>query len=43
MGRDHMESYTGQRLYAAIGFEDGTWYREESGRIRDGRLRANPG
>ena len=28
--RDHMEEHTGQRLYPAIEFEDGTWYREES-------------
>jgi hypothetical protein len=40
--RDHMEKGTGQRLYPAIEFEDGTWYREESKdmerRIREGRL-----
>jgi hypothetical protein len=45
--RDHMEEHTGQRLYPAIEFEDGTWYRAESKemekRIRDGQLRANPG
>jgi hypothetical protein len=45
--RDHMEKHTGRRLYPAIEFEDGTWYREESKdmekRIREGRLRANPG
>ena len=39
--------HTGQKLYPAIEFEDGTLYREESKdmekRIRDGRLRANPG
>jgi len=38
---------TGQTKYPAIQFEDGTWYREESKdmetRIRDGRLRTNPG
>jgi hypothetical protein len=28
--RDHMEKHTGRRLYPAIEFEDGTWYREES-------------
>ena len=45
--RDVMDKHTGQRLYPAIEFEDGTWYREESKdmekRIRDGQLRANPG
>jgi hypothetical protein len=45
--RDHMEKHTGQRLYPAIEFEDGTLYREESKdmekRIREGRLFANPG
>jgi hypothetical protein len=34
---------TGQALYPAIEFEDGSWYREESKdmerAIRDGRLR----
>ena len=38
---------TGQQKYPAIQFEDGTWYREESKdmekRIREGRLRTNPG
>jgi hypothetical protein len=38
---------TGQQRYPAIQFEDGTWYREESKemekRIREGRLRTNPG
>jgi hypothetical protein len=38
---------TGQEKYPAIQFEDGTWYREESKdmekRIREGRLRTNPG
>jgi hypothetical protein len=42
--RDHMHAGTGQRLYPAIEFEDGTWYREESKdmerRIREGRLGA---
>ena len=28
--RDEMAEHTGQRLYPAIEFEDGTWYREES-------------
>jgi hypothetical protein len=41
--RDDMEEHTGQRLYPAIEFEDGTWYREESKdmekAIRDGKLR----
>jgi hypothetical protein len=40
--RDGMEEHTGQKLYPAIEFEDGTWYREESKdmerRIREGRL-----
>jgi hypothetical protein len=41
--RDEMEAHTGQKLYPAIEFEDGTWYREESKdmekTIRDGKLR----
>jgi hypothetical protein len=41
--RGDMEAHTGQRLYPAIEFEDGTWYREESKdmekTIREGRLR----
>ena len=40
--RDEMEAHTGGRLYPAIEFEDGTWYREESREmertIREGRL-----
>jgi glutathione S-transferase len=40
--RDELIEHTGQRLYPAIEFEDGTWYREESRdmetTIRDGRL-----
>jgi hypothetical protein len=28
--RDGMEEHTGQRLYPAIEFEDGSWYREQS-------------
>ena len=28
--RDLMEAHTGQRLYPAIEFENGTWYREQS-------------
>ena len=40
--RDDMVEHTGQQLYPAIEFEDGTWYREESKdmekRIRDGKL-----
>jgi hypothetical protein len=40
--RDQMIEHTGQRLYPAIEFEDGTWYREESDdmekTIRDGKL-----
>jgi hypothetical protein len=37
-----MAEHTGQRLYPAIEFENGTWYREESKEmvrtIRDGKL-----
>jgi hypothetical protein len=37
-----MIEHTGQRLYPAIEFQDGTWYREESRdmetTIRDGEL-----
>jgi glutathione S-transferase len=49
--RDHMQEHTGQRLYPAIEFEDGTWYREESkrmeeeiraGRLMEKRLGSNP-
>jgi hypothetical protein len=40
--RDMLEEATGQRLYPAIQFEDGSWYREESKEmertIREGRL-----
>ena len=40
--RDALAEHTGQRLYPAIEFEDGTWYREESKdmaeTIRAGRL-----
>jgi len=40
--RDAMEEHTGQRLYPAIEFEGGSWYREESKEmertIRDGKL-----
>jgi hypothetical protein len=40
--RDVMVEHTGQALYPAIEFEDGTWYREESKdmerTIREGRL-----
>jgi hypothetical protein len=28
--RDEILAHTGHRLYPAIEFEDGTWYREES-------------
>jgi hypothetical protein len=42
--RDEMIEHTGQKLYPAIEFEDGTWYREESKdmekTIRDGKLMA---
>ena len=45
--RDHMAHNTGQRLYPAIEFEDGTWYREESKdmekTIRAGRLMQKAG
>ena len=46
--RDAMVEHTGQRLYPAIEFGDGTWYREESKEmehtIRAGKLmeRAQP-
>jgi hypothetical protein len=40
--RDELEEHTGQRLYPAIEFEDGSWYREQSKdmekTIREGRL-----
>ena len=40
--REEMKAHTGQRLYPAIEFEDGSWYREESKdmerAIRDGSL-----
>jgi hypothetical protein len=40
--REAVISGTGQKLYPAIQYEDGTWYREQSkdmaARIRDGRL-----
>jgi hypothetical protein len=40
--RDEMLEHTGQKLYPAIEFEDGTWYRAESKdmerTIRDGKL-----
>jgi hypothetical protein len=40
--REDMEEHTGQRLYPAIEFEDGSWYRAESKdmeqTIRDGKL-----
>jgi len=45
--RDDIEAHTGQRLYPAIEFEDGTWYREQSKdmekTIRDGKLREHAG
>jgi hypothetical protein len=41
--RDKMIEHTGQKLYPAIEFADGTWYREESKdmaqAIRAGKLR----
>jgi glutathione S-transferase len=40
--RDAIVAGTGQNLYPAIQFEDGTWYREQSkdmaARIREGKL-----
>jgi glutathione S-transferase len=40
--RDAIVAGTGQNLYPAIQFEDGTWYREQSNamvaRIREGKL-----
>ena len=40
--RAEIIEHTGQKLYPAIEFEDGTWYREESkdmeNTIRDGKL-----
>ena len=40
--RQEIIDHTGQRLYPAIEFEDGSWYREESRdmekTIRDGKL-----
>jgi hypothetical protein len=40
--REEMVEHTGQRLYPAIEFEDGSWYREESkdmeATIRNGKL-----
>jgi glutathione S-transferase len=45
--RDHMEAHTGQRLYPAIEFENGTWYREQSAdmaeTIRAGKLSEKSG
>jgi hypothetical protein len=45
--RDDMEAHTGQRLYPAIEFENGTWYREQSKdmeqTIRAGRLMEKSG
>jgi hypothetical protein len=45
--RDEREAIiagTGQKLYPAIEFEDGTWYKEQSKemekRIREGRLQS---
>lgn len=40
--RDELVEHTGQNLYPAIEFEDGSWYREPSAdmeqTIRDGKL-----
>ena len=45
--RDALEAGTGQRLYPAVQFEDGTWYREQSKdmaqAIRDGKLMEHAG
>src|SRR5262245_32992026 len=45
--RDVIFAETGQRLYPAIRFDDGTWYREESSEmartIAEGRLMDNTG
>jgi len=45
--RDAMEAHTGQRLYPAVEFENGTWYREESAdmakTIRAGKLMEKSG
>ena len=45
--RDQLEQDTGGRLYPAIEFEDGTFYREESKdmerTIRDGKLMERAG
>lgn len=40
--REAVSNGTGQKLYPAIQYEDGTWYREQSkdmeSRIREGKL-----
>ena len=45
--RDEMVEHTGQRLYPAIEFENGTWYREQSKdmekTIRAGKLMEKAG
>jgi glutathione S-transferase len=45
--RTEMIEHTGQALYPAIEFENGTWYREQSKEmertIRDGRLMEKAG
>jgi len=45
--RDAIAAGTGQRLYPAIQFENGSWYREESKdmekTIREGRLTEKSG
>ena len=45
--RDAVIAGTGQKLYPAIEFEDGTWYREQSKdmakTIRDGKLMERAG
>jgi hypothetical protein len=37
--RDELAEHTGQRLYPAIEFEDGSWYREQS-KAMDATIRA---
>jgi hypothetical protein len=40
--RDELEEHTGQRLYPAIEFDDGSWYKDDSKamaeQIRSGKL-----
>jgi Glutathione S-transferase, N-terminal domain len=45
--RTELQEHTGQRLYPAIEFENGTWYREPSAdmerTIREGKLEQRSG